>query len=161
MKLHPGLLLVSSIALVSCSSPAPEPPVPATSKPATPAVTTTVEAPKPGPLGYVTTPSGLRYKEITPGTGGRPGPASTVTVHYRGTLLDGTVFDSSYERGEPTTFPLNGVIPGWTEGLQLMQPGAKYEFVIPPNLAYGERGAPPSIGPNETLKFVVELLQVQ
>ncbi len=90
-----------------------------------------------------------------------PTATDTVTVHYRGTLIDGTEFDSSYGRGEPATFPLDRVIPGWTEGLQLMRPGAKYRLFVPPELAYGERGAPPKIGPNSALVFEVELLSVQ
>ena len=111
--------------------------------------------------GVKTTPSGLQYKVIKEGTGKKPSATSTVTVHYRGTLIDGTEFDSSYKRNEPTTFPLNGVIAGWTEGLQLMKEGAKYQFFIPSNLAYGDRGAPPQIGPGATLIFEVELLKVK
>ncbi len=110
--------------------------------------------------GVKTTASGLQYQVISQGTGAKPKPASTVTVHYRGTTIDGREFDSSYGRGEPTTFPLNRVIPGWTEGVQLMQVGSKYKFFIPSALAYGTRGAPPQIGPNETLIFEVELLSI-
>ena len=84
-----------------------------------------------------------------------------VTVNYRGTLIDGTEFDSSYKRGQPATFPVNGVIKGWTEGLQLMKPGSKYQFFVPSNLAYGERSMGPDIGPNATLIFDVELLDVK
>lgn len=111
--------------------------------------------------GVVTTASGLQYQVLTPGTGKRPGPKDTVVVHYRGTLINGSEFDSSYLAGrEAAEFPLNRVIKGWTEGLQLMQEGAKYRFVIPAHLAYGARGAPPDIAPHETLIFEVELLKV-
>ncbi len=106
-------------------------------------------------------PSGLQYKEITPGTGKSPKAADTVTTHYKGTLIDGTEFDSSYKRGQPATFPVSGVIPGWTEALQLMKEGAKWQLFVPPNLAYGERGAGQVIGPNATLIFEVELLTVK
>ena len=111
--------------------------------------------------GVVTLPSGLQYKVITEGTGKSPKTTDTVTVNYRGTLVDGTEFDSSYKRGEPATFPVSGVIPGWTEALQLMKEGAKWQLVIPSGLAYGERGAGPVIGPNSTLVFEVELIKVQ
>lgn len=90
-----------------------------------------------------------------------PGPDDTVVVHYRGTLIDGTEFDSSHSRGVPATFPLSGIIPGWKEILQLMRPGDKWNVVIPPELAYGERGAGANIGPNETLIFEIELLEVK
>ena len=112
--------------------------------------------------GYTTTASGLKYKVVKEGTGAMPKAEDTVEVHYTGKLLDGTVFDSSVERGETISFPLNGVIKGWTEGLQLMKEGAKYEFIIPPYLAYGERGTPGGpIGPNATLYFEVELFKVK
>ena len=110
--------------------------------------------------GYTTTASGLKYKVVKEGTGAMPKAEDTVEVHYTGKLLDGTVFDSSVERGETISFPLNGVIKGWTEGLQLMKEGAKYEFIIPPYLAYGERGTGP-ISPNATLYFEVELFKVK
>jgi len=108
----------------------------------------------------VTTASGLQYEILIPGTGTiSPSATSNVTVHYKGTTLDGKEFDSSYSRGEPTSFPLNRVIAGWTEGLQLMTVGAKYRFYIPSDLAYGSQGAGP-IAPNATLIFDVELLKI-
>ncbi|HSG59827.1 MAG TPA: FKBP-type peptidyl-prolyl cis-trans isomerase, partial [Pseudomonadales bacterium] len=110
--------------------------------------------------GVVTTESGLQYKVITEGTGAKPGPTDTVEVHYRGTLIDGTEFDSSYRRGETVSFPVNGVIAGWTEALQLMQEGAKYELYIPSDLAYGPGGTGGPIGPNQALIFEVELVSV-
>jgi FKBP-type peptidyl-prolyl cis-trans isomerase len=111
--------------------------------------------------GVVTTASGLQYLILNPGTGKSPKATDTVRVHYSGTLLSGTEFDSSYKRNEPIDFPLNRVIPGWTEGVQLMSEGAKFRFFIPSRLAYGARGAGRDIGPNETLIFEVELLKVQ
>jgi len=110
--------------------------------------------------GVQTTDSGLQYEELTAGKGGSPAVTDTVQVHYRGTLVDGTEFDSSYSRGEPVSFPLNGVIPGWTEGLQLMKEGGKSRLVIPSELAYGPGGMGNAIGPNETLVFEVELLKI-
>lgn len=110
--------------------------------------------------GVIVTESGLQYKVIEEGNGQNPNEESIVKVHYTGRLIDGTVFDSSVERGEPIEFPLNGVIPGWTEGLQYMSPGAKHELYIPSELAYGEMGGG-SIGPNETLIFEVELIEVK
>ncbi len=110
--------------------------------------------------GVVTLASGLQYKILKPGTGKSPKATDTVTVNYRGTLLDGTEFDSSYKRGQPATFPVKGVIAGWTEALQLMKEGATWQLFIPSNLAYGERGAGGVIGPNATLIFEVELLSV-
>ena len=111
--------------------------------------------------GIVVTESGLQYKILEPGEGDVPGPADLATVHYRGTLIDGTQFDSSYDRGQPATFPVGGVIPGWTEALQMMKPGAKWQLFIPAELAYGERGAGQDIGPNATLLFDVELISVE
>lgn len=110
--------------------------------------------------GVKTTASGLQYEVEKEGTGANPKPTDTVTVNYKGTLMDGTVFDSSYDRGQPATFVLNQVIPGWTEGVQLMKPGAKYKFYIPSSLGYGEQGAGGVIGPNAPLIFEVELLSV-
>jgi len=108
-----------------------------------------------------TTASGLQYEVITEGTGEKPEATSTVKVHYKGTTIVGKVFDSSYDRGTPAEFPLNRVIAGWTEGLQLMSVGSKYKFYIPYNLAYGERGAGQNIKPFETLIFEVELLEIK
>jgi len=110
--------------------------------------------------GVKTLPSGLQYKVITEGGGKSPKATDTVSVHYRGTLIDGTEFDSSYKRGEPATFSVSGVIKGWTEALQLMKEGAKWQLVIPSNLAYGERGTGGPIGPNAVLIFEVELIKV-
>lgn len=110
--------------------------------------------------GVIETPSGLQYRVITEGVGENPKPEDVVEVHYTGKLIDGTVFDSSVERGESIKFPLNGVIAGWTEGVQLMKPGAKYEFVIPSELAYGERGAGPIPG-GSVLIFEVELISIE
>jgi FKBP-type peptidyl-prolyl cis-trans isomerase len=109
--------------------------------------------------GVKTTASGLQYQVMKEGNGVSPKATDNVKVHYHGTLLDGTVFDSSVQRGEPAEFPLNRVIPGWTEGLQLMKKGAKYKFFIPPGLAYGAQGAG-TIGPNSLLIFEVELIDV-
>ncbi|MCG3116499.1 MAG: FKBP-type peptidyl-prolyl cis-trans isomerase [Candidatus Manganitrophus sp. SA1] len=111
--------------------------------------------------GVVTLPSGLQYKIITAGTGKKPKATDTVTTNYKGTLIDGTEFDSSYKRGEPASFPVEGVIPGWTEALQLMPVGSKWQLVVPPSLAYGPRGAGQAIGPNATLIFEVELLAIE
>lgn len=112
--------------------------------------------------GVVTTESGLQYEVLTEGEGGAsPVASDSVNVHYHGTLVDGTVFDSSIDRGQPVSFPLGNVIPGWTEGLQLMSVGDKYRFFVPAELAYGANGAPPIIGPNATLIFDVELLGIE
>jgi FKBP-type peptidyl-prolyl cis-trans isomerase FkpA len=108
-----------------------------------------------------TTASGLKYEVVTEGKGAKPKATDSVRVHYRGTLTNGKEFDSSYKRNEPITFPLNGVIAGWTEGLQLMAVGAKYIFTVPPQLGYGARGAGGVIPPNATLIFEVELLGIE
>ena len=110
--------------------------------------------------GVVTLPSGLQYKVLTAGEGATPGATDSVEVHYRGTLLDGTEFDSSHKRGAPANFPVNAVIPGWTEALQLMKEGDKWQLFIPGNLAYGPGGSGQAIGPNATLVFDVDLLKV-
>jgi len=111
--------------------------------------------------GIITTESGLQYEVITEGTGDKPGLQDKVTTHYHGTLIDGTVFDSSVNRGDPVSFPVNGVIPGWTEALQLMSVGSKWKLYVPSELAYGQRGAGGAIGPNETLIFEVELISIE
>lgn len=110
--------------------------------------------------GVMVTDSGLQYEVLEEGDGPKPSAEDQVTVHYKGTLIDGTVFDSSYDRGQPATFPLNAVIPGWTEGVQLMNVGSKYKLYIPPQLGYGAQGQGPTIGPNATLIFEVELLEI-
>ena len=112
--------------------------------------------------GVVTLPSGLQYKILTPGTGPKPTATDSVVCNYKGTLINGTEFDSSYKRGEPATFPVTGVIKGWTEALQLMPVGSKWQLFIPPDLAYGPRGTPGGpIGPNSTLIFEVELMSIK
>ena len=110
--------------------------------------------------GVTTLASGLQFEVITEGSGEKPTSESTVRTHYHGTLIDGTVFDSSYDRGQPAEFPVGGVIPGWTEALQLMSVGSKYKLHVPHNLAYGEQGAGGSIAPFSTLVFDVELLEI-
>ena len=114
----------------------------------------------PDALSCESTPSGLKYEVVQQGSGQSPGPKDRVTVHYAGWLTDGTPFDSSYSRGQTIAFPLDGVISGWTEGVQLMSEGATFRFLIPPELAYGASGSPPTIGPNATLVFQVELVRV-
>ena len=122
----------------------------------------TAPSPKGQTNEMMTTASGLKYQVMKRGTGTvSPKATDTVKVHYHGTLLDGTVFDSSVERGQPISFPLNRVIPGWTEGLQLMKVGDKFKFEIPPNLAYGANSPSPKIPPNSTLVFEVELLGIE
>jgi len=111
--------------------------------------------------GVVALPSGLQYKIITAGTGPKPTASDSVVCNYRGTLIDGKEFDSSYKRGQPATFPVSGVIKGWTEALQLMPVGSKWQLFVPSELAYGERGTGADIGPNATLIFEVELLSIQ
>ena len=137
------------------------------SAPASASASPTAPAPTPSPASaqageWKTTASGLKYQVMKQGTGTvSPKATDTVKVHYHGTLTDGTVFDSSVQRGEPAQFPLNRVIPGWTEGLQLMKVGDKFKFEIPPNLAYGANPPTPAIPPNSTLVFEVELLAIQ
>jgi FKBP-type peptidyl-prolyl cis-trans isomerase len=108
-----------------------------------------------------TTASGLQYEVLTAGTGAKPKATDTVVVHYRGTFPDGKEFDSSYKRMEPISFPLDGVIAGWTEGVQLMPIGSKYRFTVPPDLAYGKRGSGGVIPPNATLIFEIELIDIE
>ncbi len=110
--------------------------------------------------GVVTLPSGLKYKILTPGTGPKPTTSDSVVCNYRGTLINGTEFDSSYKRGQPATFPVTGVIKGWTEALQLMPVGSKWQLFIPADLAYGDRAASADIGPGSTLIFEIELLSI-
>lgn len=144
-----------SLFLAACGGD--DAPVPPTVNPANPAAI----GPQGASAGTVqTTYSGLKYEVLRAGTGPRPSSYSQVKVHYHGTLQNGTVFDSSVQRGQPATFGLGQVIAGWKEGIPLMQTGAKYRFTVPPHLAYGARGMPPKIGPNETLIFEVELLEV-
>ena len=114
-----------------------------------------------GKPGVITTASGLQYEVLTQGSGPHPTASDTVAVHYEGKLIDGTIFDSSYQRGQPATFPLGSVIPGWTEGVQLMTPGSKYRFTIPPALGYGAAGAGGVIPPNAVLLFDIELLAIR
>jgi FKBP-type peptidyl-prolyl cis-trans isomerase len=158
MKHIPQILVmtVAALSLLGCSqspTPAPGAGTNAPAAAATPAVTDT---------NLTTTASGLQYLVLKHGTGTvSPKATDTVTVHYEGKLLDGTVFDSSIARGQPATFPLNQVIAGWTEGLQLMKVGDKFKFVIPANLAYGANSPGPGIPPNSTLVFEVELLGIQ
>jgi FKBP-type peptidyl-prolyl cis-trans isomerase FkpA len=137
------LFCAAALSLVACAAPAQGPAA------ATPAATTT------------TTKSGLVYQSLKEGSGASPAATDTVKVHYRGTFQDGREFDSSYKRGQPTEFPLNGVIPCWTEGVQLMKPGGKARLTCPPAIAYGERGAGGVIPPNSTLNFEIELVSVK
>jgi hypothetical protein len=167
-----SFLMLAAAVLVGCTSndggtvsptvkPAPPSLFGGGQQPAAPAPGAPLPtAPAPAPSGVQTTYSGLKYEVLRPGTGARPASYNRVKVHYHGYLPDGTVFDSSVQRGEPATFGLNQVIPGWREGIPLMQVGAKYRFTVPPHLAYGARGAPPKIGPNQTLMFDVELFEV-
>jgi FKBP-type peptidyl-prolyl cis-trans isomerase FklB len=111
--------------------------------------------------GVVALPSGLQYKILTKGSGPKPSAGDTVVCNYRGTLINGKEFDSSYKRGQPASFPVAGVIKGWTEALQLMPVGSKWELFVPSDLAYGDRGAGPDIGPGSTLIFEVELISIQ
>ncbi len=151
------MTLAAAVCLLGCSKPTES----ATDKPVGQAVPGT-PANSGQKTEMKTTASGLKYQVLKQGTGTvSPKATDTVKVHYHGTLLNGTVFDSSVERGEPISFPLNQVIPGWTEGLQLMKVGDKFKFEIPPNLAYGENSPSPKIPPNSTLVFEVELLGIQ
>jgi FKBP-type peptidyl-prolyl cis-trans isomerase FkpA len=146
-----------AIALISTLTACAEgtKPEDAKTEPAAPAAAEKKETGK-----VTTTASGLKYEILKDAEGPKPSATDQVTVHYKGTLVDGTEFDSSYGRGQPATFPLNRVIKGWTEGVQLMSPGAKYKFTIPPELGYGAGGAGGKIPPNSTLIFEVELIKI-
>jgi FKBP-type peptidyl-prolyl cis-trans isomerase len=160
MKLNICVAAALGILLAACSKQE-APPTPAAEAPSSSGAAASSSA---GATNSetITTASGLKYQVLKRGTGTvSPKPSNTVKVHYHGTLLDGTVFDSSVERGEPISFPLGRVIPGWTEGLQLMKVGDKFKFTIPPELAYGPNSPSPKIPPNSTLVFEVELLGIQ
>lgn len=156
------LSLAATCLLTACNKPAETPSAPAgTNASSTPAAAPAAGAPKTDNA-MTTTASGLKYQVLKRGTGTvSPKASDTVNVHYHGTLLNGTVFDSSVQRGQPISFPLNAVIPGWTEGVQLMKVGDKFKFEIPANLAYGPNSPSPLIPPNSTLVFEVELLGIQ
>jgi FKBP-type peptidyl-prolyl cis-trans isomerase FkpA len=145
-----AILVLAAITLVGCSS---------STSPASGDSKAYLEKAAAEP-GAVKTPSGLIYRELRPGSGGSPTATDTVTVNYRGTLVDGTEFDSSYKRNEPASFPLNQVIPCWTEGVQKMKVGGKSQLVCPANIAYGVQGSPPTIPPGATLIFEIELLRI-
>jgi FKBP-type peptidyl-prolyl cis-trans isomerase FkpA len=152
------LALCATLGLAGCSNDTSPEPEPQPELEAAPAAAAAAAPPKAG--GEVETPSGLRITEVTAGTGNSPNPSDIVLVHYHGTFPDGEVFDSSVDRGEPARFPLNRVIPCWTEGLQLMKEGGKSRLVCPPGIAYGAQGAPPRIPANATLIFEVELIGI-
>lgn len=163
--LQNGIAVLAALAVLASGCTTEDPSVSPTVKPSDPAALggtpSLPGASSPaGPGGVQTTYSGLKYEVLRPGTGDRPSSFNRVRVHYHGYLPDGTVFDSSVQRGQPATFSLNQVIAGWREGIPLMQEGAKYRFTVPPHLAYGAQGAPPKIGPNQTLMFDVELFEV-
>ena len=149
-----AILAFAALAVAGCGGSAPSPE-------ATMSADATFLATNRAKPGVTTLPSGLQYRVITPGKGRKPKASDNVTVHYRGTLVNGTEFDSSYKRNEPATFPVGGVIAGWVEALQLMEEGAKWELVIPAELGYGARGAGGVIPPNATLIFEVELLKIR
>lgn len=157
MKLRFSLTVAASLCLLGCNQQKQ------TDSAASSATSTAATVPANAPSGeIITTPSGLKYQVLKQGTGTvSPKATDTVKVHYHGTLLNGTVFDSSVQRGEPISFPLNRVIAGWTEGVQLMKVGDKFKFEIPANLAYGENSPTPTIPPNSTLVFEVELLGIE
>lgn len=175
-RLVPFAILTFSFAVSGCLTRQKEEPAQANSPSAPPAsypeaeqsvsapAPQTAAAPAPAAptvkTGVQTTYSGLQYEILRQGTGEKPRMYNRVKVHYHGYLPNGTVFDSSVQRGQPAVFGLKQVIPGWQEGIALMREGAKYRFTIPPNLAYGHRGSPPKIGPNQTLMFDVELFEV-
>ncbi|MFM1769541.1 MAG: hypothetical protein RJA22_2070 [Verrucomicrobiota bacterium] len=153
--------LAATCLLTACDKPAETPAAPATNASAPKAAAPAAGASQTDNA-MTTTPSGLKYQVLKRGTGAvSPKATDTVNVHYHGTLLNGTVFDSSVQRNQPIAFPLNAVIAGWTEGVQLMKVGDKFKFEIPPNLAYGPNSPSPLIPPNSTLVFEVELLGIQ
>ena len=155
MKLRFAVAVAASLGLLGCSNATQT----SSNTNSSTAQTTSTNTPS---SGIKTTASGLKYQVLKQGTGTvSPKATDTVKVHYEGKLLDGTVFDSSIARGQPISFPLNGVIPGWTEGLQLMKVGDKFKFEIPANLAYGANSPSPAIPPNSTLIFEVELLGIE
>ncbi len=156
-----GACMLSVSLLVGCRTAAPDDggAIPATVRPMPDAPAAGAPGGSVAGSGMVTTYSGLRYQILREGNGPRPSSFHRVKVHYHGTLPDGTVFDSSIQRGQPSTFGLNQVIAGWREGLMLMKQGSKYRFIIPPELAYGSRGTG-NIGPNQTLIFEVELIEI-
>src|ERR1043165_1746505 len=161
MKIRSTFVLMTAVCLAGCDKPAS---TSSDSKSTTPPTSSSTPAPaSPAAASeWKTTASGLKYQVLKKGDGSvSPKATDTVKVHYHGTLLNGTVFDSSVQRGQPISFPLNGVIKGWTEGLQLMKVGDKFKFEIPPNLAYGANSPSPKIPPNSTLVFEVELLGIQ
>lgn len=149
--MKPFTLAVLALFLAACSKPV------AAVDPAAYAAYLQKAAAEPG---AIRTPTGLVFRELTPGSGAGPRASSKVKVHYRGTLIDGTEFDSSYKRGQPAEFGLNQVVPCWTEGVQRMHPGGKARLVCPPQIAYGEAGSPPTIPPGATLVFEIELLEI-
>jgi FKBP-type peptidyl-prolyl cis-trans isomerase len=171
MRLRLLLSCATAVVLLGCDNSTPNKADSNTSTPGGPPNTSpppaSAAAPAPSATPaqsgeWKTTASGLKYQVLKQGSGTvSPKPTDTVKVHYHGTLTNGTVFDSSVQRGEPATFPLNRVIPGWTEGLQLMKVGDKFKFEIPSNLAYGPNSPSPTIPPNSTLIFEVELLAIQ
>ncbi len=150
-----GLTACNDGAKTEPAAPAAEKAASAADSKAAPAADANKEAGK-----VITTASGLKYEILKDAEGPKPSATDQVTVHYKGTLTDGTVFDSSYDRGQPATFPLNRVIKGWTEGVQLMSPGSKFKFTIPSELGYGAAGAGGKIPPNATLIFEVELIKI-
>lgn len=167
-KVFLWILIVGSVTSLTGCPPLPQMSPHETPVSSAPPVTPNLPSPNlPGkedpdaPREFTTTKSGLKYRILRKGNGKKPRLSNEVTVHYRGTLDDGTQFDSSYDRGEPTSFPLSGVVQGWQEGLQLIDQGGMIELEIPSELGYGERGAGGSIPPNATLHFVVELFKIQ
>lgn len=158
-EILPALIVLGGLLMSGCNS-GPDVPRPADSGTAGARPTGPGAPDADAPQEFTETESGLKYRILRKSDGKKPTASDTVTVHYKGTFEDGSVFDSSYERGEPAQFPLNGVIPGWTEGLQLIGEGGMIELEIPPELGYGPNGMPGAIPPNATLHFVVELIKV-